>query len=91
VSASTQVPEQGHTRLPVYPKPQQVAERYSVHLKTVLRWCERGKIPHLRQPGGQLRFPLERLEMFQAQRTDGTRYHVRSAAKAASREQPASA
>ncbi len=47
----------------------QVAELLSVSTETVLRWVRRGDLPGFRLPSGQLRFRLEAIEAWLADRT----------------------
>lgn len=35
----------------------QVAALFGVHVSTIVRWAEGGKIPYFRTPGGQRRYP----------------------------------
>ena len=35
----------------------QVAALFGVHVSTVVRWADEGKIPSFRTPGGQRRYP----------------------------------
>lgn len=39
----------------------EVAELFRVHPKTVGRWAEQGKLPHVRTPGGHRRFFLSQI------------------------------
>lgn len=40
----------------------QAADRLCVSDKTVVRWAERGSIPHILTPGGHRRFRREKIE-----------------------------
>lgn len=35
----------------------QVAALFGVHVSTIVRWADEGKIPSFRTPGGQRRYP----------------------------------
>lgn len=37
--------------------PGQVAEKFSVDVKTVARWADAGRIQYIKTPGGHRRFP----------------------------------
>lgn len=52
----------------------QVAALYGVHVSTVVRWADEGKIPSFRTPGGQRRYPRAAIDLHlaTAQRTPQT-------------------
>lgn len=52
----------------------QVAALYGVHVSTVVRWADEGKIPSFRTPGGQRRYPRAAIDLHLAvaQRTPQT-------------------
>ncbi len=56
--------ERGHGLLTA----REVAELLSVSTETVLRWARRGDLPGFRLPSGQLRFRLEAIEAWLADR-----------------------
>jgi excisionase family DNA binding protein len=58
------VSERGHGLLTA----REVAELLSVSTETVLRWARRGDLPGFRLPSGQLRFRLEAIETWLADR-----------------------
>jgi excisionase family DNA binding protein len=58
------VSERGHGLLTA----REVAELLSVSTETVLRWARRGDLPGFRLPSGQLRFRLEAIEAWLADR-----------------------
>lgn len=35
----------------------QVAALFNVHVSTIVRWADEGKIPSFKTPGGQRRYP----------------------------------
>jgi excisionase family DNA binding protein len=67
----------------VYLKPEVVAARLDVSVKTLYRWARAGKIPATTLPGGTLRFDPRRLEVWLGQRTRGSRHHIHLAPKPA--------
>lgn len=48
--------------------PQQAAERLGVHVDTVKRWADKGKLPCWTTPGGWRRFAAEDLDALVAPR-----------------------
>lgn len=42
--------------------PGEVARRFGVDPKTVIRWADSGQIEHIRTPGGHRRFPAAAVE-----------------------------
>lgn len=67
----------------VYLKPEVVAARLDVSVKTLYRWVRAGKIPATTLPGGTLRFDPRRLDVWLGQRTRGSRNHLSLAPKPA--------
>lgn len=41
----------------------QVAALYGVHVSTIVRWADEGKIPCFRTPGGQRRYPRHEINL----------------------------
>jgi excisionase family DNA binding protein len=65
----------------VYLRPEALAVRLDVSLKTLYRWARAGKIPATTLPGGTLRFDPRRIETWLGQRTRGSRNHLSLAPK----------
>ena len=40
----------------------QVAALFNVHVSTVVRWAEDGKIPHFKTPSGHRRYPRAEID-----------------------------
>ena len=40
----------------------QVAALFGVHVSTIVRWADEGKIPSFRTPGGQRRYPRDGID-----------------------------
>ena len=40
----------------------QVAALFGVHVSTIVRWADEGKIPCFRTPGGQRRYPRAEID-----------------------------
>lgn len=49
--------------------PSEVADLFRVDPKTVTRWAQAGKIPHVRTLGGHRRYPRKQIEAIINQRT----------------------
>lgn len=50
------------TVLPELLRTQEVARRLQVSQRTVLAWAQAGKLPSIRTPGGQRRYPAAGVE-----------------------------
>jgi excisionase family DNA binding protein len=40
----------------------QVAALFGVHVSTIVRWADDGRIPSFRTPGGQRRYPRQAID-----------------------------
>ncbi len=50
----------------------EVADLYEVTARTVIRWADDGKIPHIKTPGGTRRYPVDKIdELYEAMKYDG--------------------
>jgi excisionase family DNA binding protein len=47
---------------PVYMTPKQVAALFECAPATVNRWCRRGRLEHIRSPGGRVLIPCAAVE-----------------------------